>query len=202
MPLARSRQKINDERVTNPLLRLCSKTNNDTIKKLIKCCYKYSEKDDIINETLIKYSIKKAMLSELSELDEEESINVFKMAIECVTNEIPEQRKEGLCDLAEFFIMAIKYSISISPNHNEDVTTEENDLEPGEIRDDVNEDLITRNCYFWMNRKCKFGQYCIYKHPLRCIEQMKNGRCYNNNCNLVHPIMCKYKNCNNTVINQ
>ena len=91
---------------------------------------------------------------------------------------------------------------TISLNQNEDVTNKkhinqnEDNLEPGEIRDDGNEDLLAKNCYFWMNTKCKFGQCCKYQHPTRCIEQMKNGRCYNRkNCKLVHPKMCTYKYC-------
>ena len=95
-----------------------------------------------------------------------------------------------------------KKMTTISFDRNKDdinrkhIDQNEDDLEPGEIRDDENENQIAKNCYFWMNTKCKFGKRCTYQHPARCFEQLNIGRCSDRkNCKLVHPKMCKYTYC-------
>ena len=56
-----------------------------------------------------------------------------------------------------------------------------------------------KECWFWINRKCKFGDRCRDKHPELCKEMLKWGKCSIDNCTVIHPIVCmnicKYKYC-------
>ena len=47
-------------------------------------------------------------------------------------------------------------------------------------------------CWFYMNRSCKFGNYCRREHPEICKMWQENGRCENINdtCTLPHPTIC------------
>ena len=64
-------------------------------------------------------------------------------------------------------------------------TTEkkENDIKKGEQG--------RKECYFWLNYQCKFGEKCRMEHPTRCQEILEKGTCSNgNNCKLAHPKIC------------
>ena len=47
-------------------------------------------------------------------------------------------------------------------------------------------------CWYYMNRICKFGNYCRREHPEICKMWLENGRCENINdtCTLPHPTLC------------
>ena len=47
-------------------------------------------------------------------------------------------------------------------------------------------------CWFYVNRKCKFGRDCKKVHPKECQQWLEFGLCdRGNNCELVHPQLCK-----------
>ena len=45
-------------------------------------------------------------------------------------------------------------------------------------------------CWFFINRQCKFGDRCRNDHPDLCISMIENGKCSDNYCKLAHPKMC------------
>lgn len=63
-------------------------------------------------------------------------------------------------------------------NKNKDKKTEAKQIEKKE-------------CWFWINRKCKFGDKCKDNHPTQCITMMKSGRCPDSRCKLAHPKICR-----------
>ena len=48
-----------------------------------------------------------------------------------------------------------------------------------------------KECWFWLNRKCKYGDRCKYEHPTLCKEMMESGRCYDHRCKIPHPKICR-----------
>ena len=60
---------------------------------------------------------------------------------------------------------------------------------PGEnVTPDTNTKKI---CWFWTNRKCKFGNRCKDEHPEQCKAMMETGKCADNRCKLIHPKICR-----------
>ena len=55
-------------------------------------------------------------------------------------------------------------------------------------KEDNNENKI---CWFYENRKCKFGSQCRNLHPEACQRMMEYGKCSNSKCKLVHPKICR-----------
>ena len=49
-----------------------------------------------------------------------------------------------------------------------------------------------KECWFWINRKCKFGDRCRDNHTELCKEFLEWGECKIENCTIKHPIVCKY----------
>ena len=85
---------------------------------------------------------------------------------------------------------------------DDDIMTTEEIIEQGkeasERYENENESTKTeakpmekKECWFWMNRKCKFGDRCKDKHPTQCTSMMKCGKCPDRRCNLAHPKVCK-----------
>ena len=46
-------------------------------------------------------------------------------------------------------------------------------------------------CWFYENRKCKFGEQCRNHHPEACQQLLEYGKCTKDRCNLVHPNVCR-----------
>ena len=46
-------------------------------------------------------------------------------------------------------------------------------------------------CWFWKNRKCKYGDKCKNDHPEQCKPMMEYGECRDNRCKLSHPTICR-----------
>ena len=44
-----------------------------------------------------------------------------------------------------------------------------------------------KECWYFMNRKCKFEGKCREKYPTLCPAKLENGKCSNKSCNLAHP---------------
>ena len=69
----------------------------------------------------------------------------------------------------------------------------EKDEEKASRRDGIDERNSPREkCWYYMNRFCKFGNYCRREHPEICKMWLDNGRCENINdtCTLPHPTIC------------
>ena len=69
----------------------------------------------------------------------------------------------------------------------------EKDEEKASRRDGIDERNSPREkCWYYMNRFCKFGNYCRREHPEICKMWLENGRCENINdtCTLPHPTIC------------
>jgi len=67
------------------------------------------------------------------------------------------------------------------------MTTEEEMEQEKECERNKNEPKKTeakpmemKECWFWTNRKCKFGDRCKDKHPTLCTAVMESGKCTNN----------------------
>ena len=48
-----------------------------------------------------------------------------------------------------------------------------------------------KDCWFWLNRKCKYGDRCKHEHPTQCKTIIENGRCPDSRCKLSHPKICR-----------
>ena len=48
-----------------------------------------------------------------------------------------------------------------------------------------------KECWFWNNRKCKYGENCRDVHPTQCKIWLESGKCHDRGCNLSHPEICK-----------
>ena len=76
------------------------------------------------------------------------------------------------------------------PNQNNNAITK-----PSDTRGDANKNSSNNNeknvCWFYVNRKCKFGQKCRNQHPETCKSILEYGRCNDRNCKLVHPYVCR-----------
>lgn len=90
----------------------------------------------------------------------------------------------------------------VRKENNEDdksKTTVEKDQEENATEDKKDEDKnnktkkieTKKDCWFWLNRKCRFGDRCKDNHPTQCKKMMENGRCPDNRCKLAHPKVCR-----------
>ena len=58
-------------------------------------------------------------------------------------------------------------------------------------KDDTNDkETKKKECWFWLNRKCKYGDRCKYEHPTLCKQMMEIGKCYDHRCKIPHPNTC------------
>ena len=48
-----------------------------------------------------------------------------------------------------------------------------------------------RECFYYTNKTCKFGNQCLYDHIDSCKEMVDNGYCFDKNCRLGHPRICR-----------
>ena len=48
-----------------------------------------------------------------------------------------------------------------------------------------------KECWYYTNKECKFGDRCKDEHREQCRETIENGYCFDNNCRLGHPIICR-----------
>ena len=48
-----------------------------------------------------------------------------------------------------------------------------------------------KDCWFWSNRKCKYGDRCKYEHPTHCKKMIESGRCPDSRCKQTHPKICR-----------
>ena len=46
-------------------------------------------------------------------------------------------------------------------------------------------------CWFWENRKCRYGNSCKKEHPEQCKPMLEEGRCYDDRCKLIHVKICR-----------
>merc|ERR1712240_234977 len=48
-----------------------------------------------------------------------------------------------------------------------------------------------KECWFWNNRICKYGENCRDVHPTQCKIWLESGRCHDRGCKLSHPEICR-----------
>ena len=92
------------------------------------------------------------------------------------------------------FIASICGEEKISENTKRDILKYYNGKNNKEITK-VEENVQTQHerksvCRNWSKDTCKKGESCIYKHPVRCEEIMKNGHCEYRQCEYYHPKVC------------
>ena len=64
-------------------------------------------------------------------------------------------------------------------------------IEPKEDKPETDAQGTKKTCWFWVNRKCKFGNQCKDDHPVQCKSMMETGRCSDSRCKLIHPKICR-----------
>ncbi|CAL4155642.1 unnamed protein product, partial [Meganyctiphanes norvegica] len=72
---------------------------------------------------------------------------------------------------------------------DESITPE--NIEPKEDKPETDAQGTKKTCWFWVNRKCKFGNQCKDDHPVQCKSMMETGRCSDSRCKLIHPKICR-----------
>ena len=45
--------------------------------------------------------------------------------------------------------------------------------------------------WYWLNKKCKYGEKCNYEHPAQCKTLLGSGRCPDGRCKLSHLKICR-----------
>ena len=68
---------------------------------------------------------------------------------------------------------------SINNANNEEANNTEENTEDRKI------------CWFYENRKCRFGQKCRDAHPEACKPMLEYGKCEDSRCKLIHPKICR-----------
>ena len=58
-------------------------------------------------------------------------------------------------------------------------------------KDEAKNDENKKECWFWTNRKCKYGDRCKYEHPTHCKKMIESGRCPDSRCKQTHPKICR-----------
>ena len=61
----------------------------------------------------------------------------------------------------------------------------------GDSKDEAKNDETKKECWFWSNRKCKYGDRCKYEHPTHCKKMIESGRCPDSRCKQTHPKICR-----------
>ena len=61
-----------------------------------------------------------------------------------------------------------------------------------DTRDDRNNDR--KNCWFFENRACKYGNNCRNKHQEICKQWIETGKCSDSRCKMAHPKKCRVYN--------
>ena len=46
-------------------------------------------------------------------------------------------------------------------------------------------------CWFWKNKKCRFGENCKNEHPEQCKDMLETGLCKESRCKKLHPKICR-----------
>ena len=83
-----------------------------------------------------------------------------------------------------------KNEIMNNPNSKENKETNKN----GDNRN-INQNLEGNDkkttCWYWKNRKCRFGSNCKDDHPEQCKDILETGLCKESRCKLAHPKICR-----------
>ena len=89
----------------------------------------------------------------------------------------------------------------------------EDEVKEDEVKEDENKEMMTerekeshkkdkgenknkkkeeskRECFYYTNKTCKFGNQCLYEHKDSCKEMVDNGYCFDKNCRLGPPRIC------------
>lgn len=106
------------------------------------------------------------------------------------------------CDAREYRLK-LKEMIRGKPNTKEDEVKEDenkvkmtekekvsHEKDKGENRNEKKEES-KRECYYYTNNTCKFGNTCIYDHIDSCKEVVDNGYCFDKKCRFGHPRVCR-----------
>ena len=109
--------------------------------------------------------------------------------LQTVTN-----KKENEEDLNSEEIIEIKVVDDKEKKNTPKNTEKEDETVERKPEDNKNEAKVTdakKACWFWTNRKCKFGTKCKDEHPEQCKVMMETGKCEDSRCKLSHPKICR-----------
>ena len=143
-----------------------------------------------------------------------ESDILGKNAIEEINKKIEEIRRKGtvlvedeIIDLAKDDVIDLakvdetnqrkekeeKEKIEQEKKEQEQKEQEKKELEKEKVRknEDTSNKETKQECWFWSNRKCKYGDRCKYEHTIRCKPMMEKGECPDSRCKLSHPKICR-----------
>ena len=76
-------------------------------------------------------------------------------------------------------------------NEKKDTENESDELENRNEMEKANKKETKIECWFWINRRCKYGDKCRNYHPEQCKIMMESGRCPDHRCKLSHPKICR-----------
>ena len=109
---------------------------------------------------------------------------------------------EKKIDTEEAFKVDNSKDESLDGNKKEPVNNRRNSTQESRRRKDENENKDEKNarveennarkiCWFYANRKCKYGSQCRNEHPEACQQMLEHGKCIDSRCKLVHPKICR-----------
>ena len=83
-------------------------------------------------------------------------------------------------------------------NEEKNKTPEKTEKEDGIVERKTEDKIPEKNatdpkktCWFYVNRKCRFGDRCRDEHPEQCKMMMETGKCTESRCKLTHPKICR-----------
>ena len=87
-------------------------------------------------------------------------------------------------------IVVIDESHENENKEKKDLEKKEEQQENRKEREKENKKETKIECWFWKNRKCKYGDKCRNDHPEQCKPMLENGECKDDRCKLSHPKIC------------
>ena len=80
----------------------------------------------------------------------------------------------------------------IEDNNEQNRKSESSTNNSNKEKENVPKENEKKICWFFENRKCKFGPKCKNFHPEACKSTLEYGKCSDiSNCNLLHPKVCR-----------
>ena len=148
----------------------------------------------VCNDTINKQIIPKISLVRKMELVKKEaSINFEGFSMKPKKNNVTNKNKGDVKQDEVIMVEENDKTVNTDQRSNED----NNDNNNGNDVENVNNNTNERNnksnkiCWFYENRKCKFGEKCKDLHPESCKPMMEYGKCADSRCKLLHQKVCR-----------